>query len=62
MDSDAAAKGFSALQVFARERAYYLASSMQRAFYYEGKSLSDPVTYREIMEDLVRSNVIDEAL
>ena len=48
MDSDAAAKGFSALRFFAPERAYYLASSMQRAFYYEGKSLSDPATYREI--------------
>lgn len=48
MDSEAAAKGFSALRFFAPERAYYLASSMQRAFYYEGKSLSDPATYREI--------------
>ncbi|MCM2532308.1 DsbA family protein [Neobacillus pocheonensis] len=48
MDSEAAAKGFSALRFLAPERAYYLASSMQRAFYYEGKSLSDPATYREI--------------
>lgn len=48
MDSEAAAKGFSALRFFAPERAYYLASSIQRAFYYEGKSLSDPATYREI--------------
>lgn len=48
MDSEAAAKGFSALRFFAPERAYYLASSMQRAFYYEGKSLSDPATYRDI--------------
>lgn len=48
MDSEVAAKGFSALRFFAPERAYYLASSMQRAFYYEGKSLSDPATYREI--------------
>lgn len=48
MDSKASAKGFSALRSFAPERAYYLASSMQRAFYYEGKSLSDPATYREI--------------
>lgn len=48
IDSEAAAKGFSALRFFAPERAYYLASSMQRAFYYEGKSLSDPETYREI--------------
>ncbi len=48
MDSEAAAKGLSALRFFAPERAYYLASSMQRAFYYEGKSLSDPTTYGEI--------------
>lgn len=48
LDSEAAAKGFTALRFFAPERAYYLASSMQRAFYYEGKSLSDPATYREI--------------
>lgn len=48
MDSEAAAKGLSALRFFASERAYYLASSIQRAFYYEGKSLSDPATYREI--------------
>jgi putative protein-disulfide isomerase len=48
MDSEAAAKGFSALRFFAPERAYYLASSMQRAFYYGGKNLSDPTTYQEI--------------
>ncbi|MBS4192889.1 DsbA family protein [Bacillus sp. FJAT-49705] len=48
MDSEAAAKGFSALRFFAPERAYYLASSMQQAFYYEGKSLNDPATYRKI--------------
>ncbi|MCM3629876.1 DsbA family protein [Paenibacillus glycanilyticus] len=48
MDSEIAAKGFSALRTFAPERAYDLASSMQHAFYYEGKSLSDPATYRDI--------------
>lgn len=48
MDSEAAAKGFSALRFFAPERAYHFASSMQHAFYYEGKSLSDPATYRDI--------------
>lgn len=48
MDSEAAAKGFSALHYFAPECAYEIASSMQHAFYYEGKSLSDPATYREI--------------
>jgi len=55
MDSEAAAKGFSALRFFAPERAYYLASSMQRAFYYEGKSLSDPATYR----DIAKANNLD---
>ncbi len=48
MDSEMAAIGFSALRSFAPERAVYLASAMQHAFYYEGKSLSDPETYREI--------------
>lgn len=48
MDSEAAAKGFSALHYFAPERAYDLASSMQHAFYFEGKNLSDPATYRGI--------------
>lgn len=51
MDSEDAAKGFSALHFFAPERAYYLASSIQHAFYNEGKSLSDPATYREIAID-----------
>lgn len=48
MDSEAAAIGFSALRSFAPERSLNLASSMQRAIYYEGKSLSDPTNYREI--------------
>lgn len=48
LDSEAAARGFSALRFLAPERAYYLAADMQRAFYYEGKSLSDPATYRDI--------------
>lgn len=48
MDSEAAAKGFSALRYFAPERPYQLAASMQQAFYQEGKSLSDPATYKEI--------------
>ncbi|AZV44870.1 DSBA-like thioredoxin domain protein [Peribacillus asahii] len=59
MDSEAAAKGFSALRYFAPERAYYLASSMQHAFYYEGKSLSDPATYREIA---IANNLEPEAV
>ncbi len=48
LDSETAAIGFSALRFFAPEHSLVLASSMQRAFYYEGKSLSDPATYREI--------------
>ncbi|MFJ7954273.1 DsbA family protein [Lysinibacillus sp. NPDC096418] len=48
MDSEVAAIGFSALRSIAPERAVYFASSMQHAFYYEGKSLSAVETYREI--------------
>lgn len=48
MDSEVAAIGFSALRSLAPERAVYFASAMQHAFYYEGKSLSDLETYREI--------------
>jgi len=59
MDSEASAKGLSSLRFFAPERAYYLASSIQRAFYYEGKSLSDPATYREIA---IANNLDPEAV
>lgn len=48
LDSDTAAIGFAALRSFAPERAVYLASAMQQAFYFDGKSLSDPETYRDI--------------
>ncbi|SDW07157.1 putative protein-disulfide isomerase [Paenibacillus sp. CF384] len=48
MDSDAAAVGFAALRSLSPERAVYLASAMQHAFYHEGRSLSDPSTYQEI--------------
>ncbi|MGM0815391.1 MAG: DsbA family protein [Bacillota bacterium] len=48
LDSEAAAIGFSALRSIAPERVLYLASSMQKSFYQEGKSLSDEETYREI--------------
>lgn len=48
MDSESAAIGFSALRSLAPNHAYYLASSMQKAFYINGKSLSDLDTYREI--------------
>lgn len=56
LDSVAAARGLFALRFFAPDRAYYLAADMQTAFYYEGKSLSDPETYREI----ARKNNLDE--
>jgi putative protein-disulfide isomerase len=59
MESEVAAKGFSALHFFAPERAYYLASSMQHAFYYKGKSLSDPATYQEIA---IANNIDPEAV
>ncbi|NRG32535.1 hypothetical protein [Niallia circulans] len=59
MDSEAAAKGFSALRFFAPERAYLIASSIQQAFYYEGKSLSNPATYREIA---IANNLDPEAV
>ncbi|MBD3859316.1 DsbA family protein [Bacillus sp. 28A-2] len=48
LDSETAAIGFSALRSIAPERALSLASSMQKAFYQDGKSLSDEQTYREI--------------
>jgi len=48
MDSEVAAIGFSALRSIVPERAVDFASSMQHAFYYEGKSLSAVETYREI--------------
>lgn len=48
MDSEAAAAGFAALRAQAPERSAELASAMQRAFYQDGKSLSEPDTYREI--------------
>ena len=48
LDSEDTAIGFSALKFFAPERALELASSMQKAFYQDGKSLSDDDTYRDI--------------
>ncbi len=50
MDSEAAAAGFTALRKLAPERSAELASAMQRAFYQDGKSLSEPDTYRGIAE------------
>ncbi|AIQ52902.1 DsbA family protein [Paenibacillus sp. FSL R7-0331] len=48
LDSEAAAIGFSALRALAPERALDLASAMQQAFYFNGKSLSDAATYLEL--------------
>ncbi|EHS55466.1 DsbA family protein [Paenibacillus sp. Aloe-11] len=61
MDSEAAAIGFSALCSLAPERVVYLAAAMQRAFYYEGKSLSDLETYQEIAKqfDLDEQRLIE---
>lgn len=48
LDSERAAIGFNALLSLAPDRAIYLASAMQHAFYYEGMSLSDPGTFYKI--------------
>ncbi|WP_415949363.1 DsbA family protein [Streptomyces sp. KLOTTS4A1] len=48
MDSEAAARGFVALRRAAPDRAAELAGTLQRAFYADGLSLSDPATYRKI--------------
>ncbi|WP_426551530.1 DsbA family protein [Bacillus pumilus] len=48
LDSEAAAIRFSALRSVAPDRALYLAASMQKAFYQDGKSLSDDEMYQEI--------------
>lgn len=52
MDSDKAAQGFSVLRSAAPEKIVDITSSMQKAFYENGKSLSDPETYREIANNL----------
>ncbi|MCG7379433.1 DsbA family protein [Paenibacillus sp. ACRSA] len=64
MDSEAAAIGFSALRSLAPEQAVYLAAAMQRAFYYEGKSLSDIQTYQDIAKqfNLDEQKVIDSII
>ena len=46
MDSTAAATGFAALRGLAPGRTLEIALAMQRAFYQDGQSLSDPETYR----------------
>jgi putative protein-disulfide isomerase len=50
MDSEAAARGMAALRDAAPARAVELAVALQRAFYIDGRSLSDPETYRKIAE------------
>jgi putative protein-disulfide isomerase len=48
MDSEAAARGYAALRHAAPERGLELAGAMQHAFYLDGRSLSEPATYRSI--------------
>jgi putative protein-disulfide isomerase len=50
MDSEAAARGMAALRLAAPDRAVELAVELQRAFYHDGHSLSDPETYRHVAE------------
>ena len=50
MDSDAAARGMAALRQAAPGRATELAAALQRAFYADGHSLSDPATYAVIAQ------------
>ncbi|KUM88182.1 MULTISPECIES: DsbA family protein [Streptomyces] len=51
MDSEAAARGVAALRRAAPERAAELATDLQKAFYVDGLSLSDPATYRKLAAD-----------
>lgn len=48
MDSEAAARGVAALRRTAPDRVLELATALQRAFYVDGQSLSDPATYRRL--------------
>ncbi|MFF1615496.1 DsbA family protein [Amycolatopsis sp. NPDC058278] len=48
MDSTAAAAGFAALRAAAPGQALAAAEAMQRAFYFDGLSLSEASTYRHI--------------
>lgn len=50
MDSGAAAVGFVALRSIAPDLALPLANAMQRAFFHDGRSLSDARTYAAIAE------------
>ncbi|MEV4434898.1 DsbA family protein [Streptomyces sp. NPDC049585] len=51
MDSEAAARGISALRAAAPERAAELAAALQRAFYVDGLSLSEAATYHAVAEE-----------
>lgn len=51
MDSEAAARGVAALRQAAPARAAELATALQRAFYVDGLSLSEPATYRRVAEE-----------
>ncbi len=51
MDSEAAARGLIALREAAPDRAAELAIAVQRAFFHDGLSLSDPETFRKIATD-----------
>ncbi|MFB6849630.1 DsbA family protein [Streptomyces sp. NPDC056373] len=51
MDSEAAARGVTALRQGAPTRDVELAGALQRAFYVDGLSLSDPATYRKVAEE-----------
>ncbi|MEU9779876.1 DsbA family protein [Streptomyces phaeochromogenes] len=50
MDSEAAARGVAALRQTAPDRAAELGMVLQHAFYVDGRSLSDPATYRQVAE------------
>ncbi|MEV4033648.1 DsbA family protein [Streptomyces umbrinus] len=50
MDSEAAARGVAALRQTAPDRTAELAMASQHAFYVDGRSLSDPATYRQVAE------------
>ncbi|WP_238654178.1 DsbA family protein [Paenibacillus piscarius] len=63
LDSESAAIGFNALRSLAPDRALYLASAMQHAFYYDGLSLSDPETYHSIaLANNIDPNAVMELL
>ncbi|WP_412542558.1 DsbA family protein [Longispora sp. K20-0274] len=48
MDSEAAARGVAALRQLAPDRGVELTEALQVAFYVDGRSMSDPDTYRRL--------------